>query len=87
MMDVSLQAHPQPNHHLYRLADCSQKYINFLADEKLYDSNLISFEYLDLLNKGVAREIQVSAQYLLQHTKMEKISRKVIPENIIKYCI
>jgi bacterioferritin len=40
-------------------------------------------EYFDLLNKAAAREIQVSAQYMLQHTKMEKILRKVIKENIL----
>ena len=38
-------------------------------------------EYLALLNQAVAREIQVSAQYMLQHTKMEKLKRKVIKEN------
>ncbi|MEJ2250208.1 MAG: ferritin-like domain-containing protein [Candidatus Lokiarchaeota archaeon] len=40
-------------------------------------------EYFELLNKSVAREIQVSAQYLIQHTKMEKLLRKVIPENYL----
>lgn len=40
-------------------------------------------EYLDLLNKGVAREIQVAVQYMLQHSKMEKLLRKMIPENIL----
>ncbi|MFX1358156.1 MAG: ferritin-like domain-containing protein [Promethearchaeota archaeon] len=40
-------------------------------------------EYFDLLNKAAAREIQVSAQYLLQHTKMEKLLRKVIKENYL----
>lgn len=40
-------------------------------------------EYFDLLNRGVAREIQVSIQYMLQHAKMEKLIRKVIPENIL----
>ncbi len=40
-------------------------------------------EYLDLLNRAAAREIQVSAQYMLQHTKMDKLSRKVIAENIL----
>lgn len=40
-------------------------------------------DYLDLLNKGVAREIQVSVQYMLQHSKMEKLLRKMIPENIL----
>jgi len=35
------------------------------------------------LNKAVAREIQVALQYMLQHSKMEKLIRKVIPENIL----
>jgi len=39
--------------------------------------------YIDLLNQGVSREIQVSLQYMLQHAKMEKLIRKVIPENIL----
>ncbi len=40
-------------------------------------------EYIQLLNRAVAREIQVSAQYMLQHTKMEKLLRKVIKENYL----
>ena len=40
-------------------------------------------EYIDLLNEAVEREIQVSIQYLLQHGKMEKLIRKVLPENIL----
>ena len=40
-------------------------------------------EYFDLLNMAVAREIQVSIQYMLQHAKMEKLVRKLIPENIL----
>jgi bacterioferritin len=40
-------------------------------------------EYISLLNKAVSREIQVSIQYMLQHTKMEKLIRKVIPENVL----
>jgi bacterioferritin len=40
-------------------------------------------EYFDLLNMAVAREIQVSIQYMLQHAKMEKLMRKVIAENIL----
>jgi bacterioferritin len=43
----------------------------------------ITTEYIDLLNMAVEREIQVSLQYLLQHAKMEKLIRKVIPENIL----
>jgi len=40
-------------------------------------------EYFELLNKGVARELQVSVQYMLQHTKMEKLKRRVIQENLL----
>ena len=40
-------------------------------------------DYVSLLNKAVSRELQVSVQYMLQHTKMEKLIRKVIPENIL----
>jgi bacterioferritin len=40
-------------------------------------------DYFDLLNQAVAREIQVSIQYMLQHAKMEKLIRKIIPENIL----
>jgi len=40
-------------------------------------------EYIELLNRAVAREMQVSAQYMLQHTKMEKLLRKVIKENFL----
>jgi len=43
----------------------------------------ISPDYVDLLNKAVEREIQVSLQYILQHAKMEKLVRKTIPENIL----
>jgi bacterioferritin len=43
----------------------------------------ITPEYIDLLNGAVEREIQVSIQYLLQHTKMEKLMRKKLPENIL----
>ncbi len=40
-------------------------------------------DYIDLLNKAVEREFQVSIQYFLQHAKMEKIIRRTIPENIL----
>ena len=40
-------------------------------------------DYIILLNQAVSREIQVSIQYMLQHTKMEKLMRKVIPENVL----
>ncbi len=40
-------------------------------------------DYIDLLNKAVERELAVSVQYILQHTKMEKLVRRTIPENIL----
>jgi len=40
-------------------------------------------EYFDLLNQGVARELQVAIQYTVQHSKMERILQKVIRENIL----
>ena len=40
-------------------------------------------DYIDLLNKGVEREIAVAVQYILQHGKMEKLVRRTIPENIL----
>jgi bacterioferritin len=43
----------------------------------------ITSNYIDLLNKAVEREIQVSLQYILQHAKMEKLVRKTLPENIL----
>jgi bacterioferritin len=43
----------------------------------------ITPEYMTLLNQAVSREIQVSVQYILQHAKMEKLIRKIIPENIL----
>src|SRR5512139_991808 len=43
----------------------------------------VTSDYIDLLNKAVEREIQVSLQYILQHAKMEKLVRKTIPENIL----
>ncbi|UCH32432.1 MAG: hypothetical protein JSV05_03370 [Candidatus Bathyarchaeota archaeon] len=43
----------------------------------------ITSDYENLLNKAVSRELQVSIQYMLQHAKMEKLIRKVIPENIL----
>lgn len=44
---------------------------------------MASKELLELLNKAVARELQVSIQYILQHSKMEKLQRRVRPENIL----
>ena len=43
----------------------------------------VASSYINLLNQAVSREIQVSIQYMLQHTKMEKLIRKVIPENML----
>jgi bacterioferritin len=40
-------------------------------------------EYVSLLNQAVSRELQVSIQYILQHAKMEKLIRKIIPENVL----
>lgn len=40
-------------------------------------------EYINLLNQAVEREIMVSIQYILQHSKMEKLKKRVIPENIL----
>ncbi|MBN2154270.1 MAG: hypothetical protein JW839_22640 [Candidatus Lokiarchaeota archaeon] len=42
-----------------------------------------SAELVALLNEAVSRELQVSVQYILQYTKMEKILRKVRAENIL----
>ena len=44
---------------------------------------MASKELLELLNKSVERELQVSVQYMLQHTKMEKIMKRIRPENIL----
>jgi len=46
-------------------------------------SVVVTPEYISLLNQAVSRELQVSVQYVLQHTKMEKLVRRVIPENIL----
>jgi len=43
----------------------------------------VTSDYISLLNRAVSREIQVSIQYMLQHTKMEKLIRRVIAENIL----
>ncbi|MBN1329998.1 MAG: hypothetical protein JXA54_11045 [Candidatus Heimdallarchaeota archaeon] len=40
-------------------------------------------ELIELLNQAVSAELQVSVQYILQHTKMEKILRKIKAENIL----
>ena len=46
---------------------------------------MVNKELLELLNQAVARELQVSVQYMLQHTKMEKILRKIKAENKSNY--
>ncbi len=43
----------------------------------------VTSDYISLLNQAVSRELKVSIQYMLQHAKMEKLLRKVIPENIL----
>jgi len=43
----------------------------------------VTTDYISLLNQAVSREIKVSIQYMLQHAKMEKLLRRVIPENIL----
>ncbi|MGD6805347.1 MAG: ferritin-like domain-containing protein [Candidatus Bathyarchaeia archaeon] len=43
----------------------------------------IAPDYMEMLNKAVEREIGVSLQYILQHSKMEKLMRKTLPENIL----
>jgi len=43
----------------------------------------VTSEYVSLLNEAVSRELQVSIQYMLQHTKMEKLIRRKIPENVL----
>jgi bacterioferritin len=43
----------------------------------------IDEEYMKLLNEGVARELQVSVQYMIQHTKIDKIRRYLIKEDIL----
>ncbi|MDR0372832.1 MAG: hypothetical protein LBI79_04645 [Nitrososphaerota archaeon] len=40
-------------------------------------------DYIDLLNNAVEHEIGSSVQYILQHGKMEKLIKKIIPENIL----
>lgn len=41
-------------------------------------------EYLDLLNKAVAREISVSVQYMLQHSKLDgALKKRITQPNIL----
>jgi len=43
----------------------------------------VSDEYIALLNKAIARELAVSVQYMLQHSKIEGLKKRIIPENIL----
>jgi bacterioferritin len=43
----------------------------------------VSPEYLDLLNKAIARELAVSIQYMIQHSKLTGLKKRLIPENIL----
>jgi bacterioferritin len=43
----------------------------------------VTADYIELLNRAVSREIQVSVQYMLQHAKMEKLVRRAIAENML----
>ncbi|MHA1266915.1 MAG: ferritin-like domain-containing protein [Candidatus Helarchaeota archaeon] len=43
----------------------------------------VSNEYIELLNKAIARELAVSVQYMIQHSKLEGLKKRVIPENIL----
>lgn len=43
----------------------------------------VSNEYIDLLNKAIARELAVSVQYMIQHSKLEGLKKRLIPENIL----
>ncbi len=71
--------------------NCYNKLFNniltsFIVNFNIEESKMIvkvTDEYLALLNRATARELQVSAQYMLQHTKMEKLRRKVIKENYL----
>ena len=58
-------------------------FIPLLTKNVLIMSVQTTTEYIDLLNQGVSRELQVSLQYMLQHAKMEKLIRKKISENIL----
>jgi bacterioferritin len=61
---------------LYPLAQFASRVVIYMAAKT-------TPEYFTLLNQAVSREIQVSIQYMLQHSKMEKLIRKTIPENIL----
>ncbi|MHA1358801.1 MAG: ferritin-like domain-containing protein [Candidatus Helarchaeota archaeon] len=43
----------------------------------------VSDSYIELLNKAIARELAVSVQYMIQHSKLEGLQKRLIPENIL----
>ncbi len=43
----------------------------------------VSDSYIELLNKAIARELAVSIQYMIQHSKLEGLQKRLIPENIL----
>ena len=43
----------------------------------------VSDSYIELLNKAIARELAVSIQYMIQHSKLEGLKKRLIPENIL----
>jgi bacterioferritin len=96
MKPERFSGYPNPNaaHDVYlyiRKGFCSLSwtniYIPWKIDQYQKDVKVLAVkttpEYVDLFNEAVARELQVSIQYMLQHTKMEKLIRKVLPENIL----
>ncbi|MHA1146096.1 MAG: ferritin-like domain-containing protein [Candidatus Helarchaeota archaeon] len=40
-------------------------------------------EYINLLNQAIARELAVSIQYMIQHSKVEGLKKRLVPENIL----
>lgn len=40
-------------------------------------------EYIEILNKAIARELAVSVQYMMQHSKLEGLKKRLVPENIL----
>ncbi len=43
----------------------------------------VSEGYIELLNKAIARELAVSVQYMIQHSKLDGLKKRLIPENIL----
>ncbi|HUX99165.1 MAG TPA: ferritin-like domain-containing protein [Candidatus Deferrimicrobium sp.] len=43
----------------------------------------VSVEYLDLLNKAIARELAVAVQYMIQHSRLVGVKKRLVPENIL----